>query len=117
MPREDMPELQEIYDLLYQLGVTGNYMGFFQTAHAVYLAARQPERLVLVTKWLYPEVARHYGTTWTCVERNIRSVACIAWNSHRVSLERLAGQTLPRRPTTSAFLAMLTMYFKHDHIA
>lgn len=117
MPHKDIPELPEIYDLLYQLGVTGNYMGFFQTAHAVYLATRQPERLVLVTKWLYPEVAKHYGTTWMCVERNIRSVACIAWSSHRANLEQLARQTLPHRPTASAFLAMLTMYFKHDHIA
>ena len=28
----------------------------------------------VVTKWLYPEVAKHYGTNWKAVERNIRSM-------------------------------------------
>lgn len=117
MPHEDMPEISEIYGLLYQLGITGNYVGFFQTAYAVYLATRQPERLALVTKWIYPEVAKHYDTTWTGVERNIRSVAAMVWNSHRGRLEKLAKQPLPSRPTASAFLAILTAYFQHDHTA
>ena len=59
------------YDLLYSLGATANHLGFFQTACAVRLAAQQPERLLLVTKWLYPEVAKHYHTNWRAVERNI----------------------------------------------
>lgn len=117
MQYNDMPDISDIYALLRQLGITGNYLGFFQTAYAVYLAARQPERLILVTKWLYPEVAKHYDTTWFCVERNIRSVATIAWNNHRSYLEQLAKQPLPNRPTSSAFLAILTVYFKHDHTA
>ena len=49
-----------IYDVLYRLGITANYRGFFHTVFAVYLAAEQPERLMLVTKWLYPEVGRRY---------------------------------------------------------
>lgn len=55
-----MEMLTEIYDLLYQLGVTANYTGFFHTAYAVSLCAEHPERLLLVTKWLYPEVAKQY---------------------------------------------------------
>ena len=51
------PDITDIYDLLYRLGARGNYTGFFQTAYAVYLAVQQPERLLLVTKWLYPAVA------------------------------------------------------------
>ena len=31
-----------IYDLLYQLGVTANYTGFFHTAYAISLCAEQP---------------------------------------------------------------------------
>lgn len=55
MNREKQPE---VYDLLYQLGVTANYTGFFHMACAVSLCAEQPDRLLLVTKWLYPEVAK-----------------------------------------------------------
>lgn len=112
-----MPNIADIYGVLRQLGITGNYKGFFQTAYAVYLAVRQPERLLLVTKWLYPEVAKHYETNWTSVERNIRTVAAMAWNQHRGDLEELAQQPLPNRPSASTFLAILTVYFKHDYIA
>ena len=52
-----MPETK-VYDLLYRLGATANYTGFFHMAYAVWLCVEQPDRLLLVTKWLYPEVAK-----------------------------------------------------------
>ena len=53
-----------ICDLLYQLGISANYKGFLHTAYAVSLCVEQQDRLLLVTKWLYPDVARKYGTNW-----------------------------------------------------
>lgn len=97
----------EIYDLLYQLGVTANYTGFFHTAYAVSLCAEQPDRLLLVTKWLYPEVAKQYHTNWKAVERNIRTVSDIIWRENRPLLERLARRTLSKRPRTTQLLAIL----------
>lgn len=78
---EDM--LSKIYDLSYQLGVTANYTGFFHTAYAVMLCLGQPDRLLLVTKWLYPEVAKQYRTNWKAVERNIRTTNDIIWRETR----------------------------------
>ena len=75
--------MTDVYDLLYQLGVTANYTGFFHTAYAVSLCVEQPDRLVLVTKWLYPEVAKQYKTNWKAVERNIRTVGSGAQASGR----------------------------------
>ena len=97
----------EIYDLLYQLGVTANYTGFFHTAYAVSLCAEQPDRLLLVTKWLYPEVAKQYQTNWKAVERNIRTVGVIIWRENRPLLERLAGRNLSEKPRTTQLLAIL----------
>ena len=97
----------EIYDLLYQLGVTANYTGFFHTAYAVSLCAEQPDRLLLVTKWLYPEVAKQYHTNWKAVERNIRTVSDIIWRENRPLLEQLARRTLSKRPRTTQLLAIL----------
>ena len=71
--------LKEAYDMLYRLGVTANYVGFFQTAFAVHLCMNQPDRLLLVTKWVYPDVAEQYKTSWKAVERNIRTVNEIVW--------------------------------------
>lgn len=110
-------DIVQIYDLLYRLGVTANYTGFFHASYAVYLAVQQQDRLLLVTKWLYPEVARHYKTSWNCVERNIRTVSSIAWQMNRPLLEELARRPLPRRPTASAFLAVLTAYFNSSFAA
>ena len=97
----------QVYDLLYRLGITSRYTGFFYTSFAVYLAAQEPECLLLVTKLLYPEVARRYNTNWRCVERNIRTVSELAWRENRASLEDMARRPLPRRPSATEFLAIL----------
>ena len=97
----------EIYDLLFRLGVTANYTGFFQTASAVDLAMRQPERLLLVTKLLYPAVAKRHRTSWQAVERNIRSVGAIIWRRNRPLLEELARGPLPGKPPAARLVAIL----------
>lgn len=106
-----------IYDILYRLGITANYTGFFHTAYAVRLAVKQPERMMLVTKWLYPEVARRYGTSWQAVERNIRTAAAVAWKNNRPLLEQLARTDLPRRPSASRFLAILVAWLEPEDVA
>lgn len=97
----------EIYDLLYRLGVTANYTGFFHTAYAVALCVEQPDRLLVVTKWLYPEVAKQYQTSWKAVERNIRTVGGIIWCENRPLLEQLARRPLIQKPRNAQLLAIL----------
>lgn len=99
--------MTDIYDLLYRLGVTANYTGFFHTAYAVALCIERPERLLLVTKWLYPEVAKQYTTNWKAVERNIRMVGSIIWRENRPLLEELAHRHLERKPRNAQLLAIL----------
>lgn len=98
----------DVYDLLYHLGVTANYTGFCQTALAVRLCMVQPERLLLVTKWVYPDVARQYKTNWRAVERNIRTVNGIVWEQNRLYLEELTGRELMSRPSNAQLLAVLS---------
>ena len=97
----------DIFDLLYRLGVSANYTGFFQTACAVELCQTEPERLLLVTKRVYPEVARLCGTSWSAVERNIRTACGIAWENNRHLLERLAHKPLQQKPNNAQFLTIL----------
>lgn len=100
--------LDDIYDLLYRLGVTANYIGFFHMAYAVMLCVEHPNHLLMVTKWVYPEVAKAYGTNWKAVERNIRTAGCIIWRENQLLLEQLARRPLTRRPSTSQLLAILS---------
>ena len=97
-----------VHDLLCRLGITANYMGFLYTACAVELCATQPERLRLVTKWVYSEVARRYQTNWKAVERHIRAASGMAWERNRPLLEELAGRPLPQRPYAAQLLAILS---------
>ena len=96
------------FSLLYQLGVTANYLGFKQTAYAVRLCVEEPERLLFVTKWVYPDVARRYHTNWRAVERNIRTVNHIIWRENRAYLEKLAQRPLSRKPYAGQLLAILS---------
>ena len=99
--------MTDIYDLLYRLGATANYTGFFHMAYAVWLCVEQPDRLLLVTKWLYPEVAKQYKTNWKAVERNIRTVNCIIWREGRPLLGELAHRHLEQKPRNAQMLAIL----------
>ena len=100
--------LTEIYDLLYRLGITANYTGFFHMGYAVKLCCERPERLLMVTKWVYPEVAKHYQTNGKAVERNIRTVGKVLWEQNRPAREQLAGRPLSDKPGNAQLLAMLS---------
>ena len=99
--------MTEVCTLLIRLGVTINYTGFFYTACAVSLCVEEPERLLRMTGYLYPEVARRFGTNWKAVERNIRTVGTVIWRENRELLERLARRPLKRKPCTAQLLAIL----------
>ena len=107
-------DISEVYDLLYRLGITAEYTGFFHTSYAIYLAVLHPNRLLLVTKLLYPAVAKHYETSWQRVERNIRTVVSIAWNYNRALLIELAHHPLFEKPTASRFIAILSSSFRNQ---
>ena len=108
MTWEDLPA--EIYDLLYQLGLTANYIGFFHIAYAIYLALESPQRLCLVTKWLYPDVAAHYRTSSAAVERNIRTSVSRIWREAPSRLIQISCVPLTSRPTNARFLAILASH-------
>lgn len=98
---------QRIQQLLHRLGVTENYTGFPHTVYAVQLSIDDPDRLQLITKRLYPDVARRYGVTWQAVERDIRTVVSVAWTADPALLSELAGRELAGKPNNASFLSIL----------
>lgn len=97
-----------IHQILRNLGISSSYNGFPQTAYAIQLAIDDSDRLRLITKHIYPDVASYYSTTWSAVERNIRTVVTVAWKNDPLLLEELAGARLPHKPTNSQFLSILS---------
>lgn len=100
--------MNEIHRLLYALGVSEKYTGFFYTVYAAEICMEQPDRLLFVTKWVYPDVARRYRTTCQAVERNIRTVRNVIWEESRPLLEQMAGRPLKEKPGTAQLLSVLT---------
>ena len=88
-------------------GRNGQLYRLFLSGTGAPALCRGPERLLLVTKWLYPDVAKQYGTNWKAVERNIRTVGRVIWNSNRPLLEDLARRELSQKPCTAQLLAIL----------
>ena len=94
--------------LLYNMGVTEQYTGFFYTMCAVRLIISDPNRLRFITKLIYPDVAKMYCSNWKAIERNIRTVASAAWRNNPLLLSYLSGFSLKRKPSNGYFLATLT---------
>lgn len=71
------------------------------------MALSDMENLLFITKSIYPEVAKRYHTSAKNVERNIRTVVGVAWDSNPELLIRLANRDLHEKPTSTEFIAIL----------
>lgn len=98
-----------IGEILSRLGITANYKGYFYIISAVELCLEDPENLHLMTKYVYPQVAKRHNTNWQATERSIRKAGEIAWTHNRPLLEELARNPLPQKPSNAKLLAILTM--------
>ena len=96
-----------IYDLLYRMGVTARCVGFLYISYAIRLCAEQPERPLCVTQWVYPDVAKRYGTDWRTVAQDIGAVGGVLWQKSRPMLEELARRPLERQPENGLLLSIL----------
>lgn len=95
-------EIEEVTETtLRLLGLNGTYKGFGYLIYGVRLAITVPDILTAIYKEFYMEVAREFGTTPECVERNIRTAKKIIWKYGKEMLrdeifgERYQGDNLP----------------------
>ncbi len=106
-----------IYDILRKLGLSANYLGFYQMAYALRLAQTEPERLLLVTKHIYPDVAKRCRTSLAAVERNLRTAVKVIWKEDTPLLRKVMGEGSWEKPSTARFLALLTTYLSEKEAA
>jgi hypothetical protein len=103
-----MPTEDDAYALLYRLGVPRCYRGSKCAAIAMTLAANEPERLELISKRIYPDVARKMHIRMHCVERNIRTVISHIWECSPDNFASITGVALDKPPQVSQFISILT---------
>ena len=74
--------------------------------------------LLFVSKYLYPDIARHYNTTSYSVERNIRTVIKVCWeHGNKSLLEKIALRPLHLKPTSSEFFDIITAHLRKTAIS
>lgn len=107
-----LPTLESaVTAIIHDVGVPAHIKGYQYVREAIMLAVRDIEVINAVTKVLYPEVAKHFGTTPSRVERAIRHAIEVAWNRGDLeTLQRYFGYTVNSakgKPTNSEFIAMI----------
>ncbi|MBE6887610.1 MAG: sporulation transcription factor Spo0A [Ruminococcaceae bacterium] len=102
----------EVSEILHTMGVPAHIKGYSLLRQAIIMVIKEPEVITLVTKRLYPELAKANHTTASRVERAIRHAIEVAWDRGNVEvMNDYFGYTISNmrgKPTNSEFIAMIS---------
>ncbi len=102
---------QFISRMMIDMGIPARLKGYHYMRCAVMMAVRDMRVVGSVTKLLYPEIARQYGTSNGKVERAIRNAIEISWErGNRRTFDRMFGYCMESgqgRPTNSEYIAAI----------
>lgn len=108
-PKKDM-ELR-ITELMHELCVPAHIKGYRYLVQSILLCVQDMEMLGAVTKIMYPEIAKKFGTTPSRVERAIRHSIELSWQLCSPSkLYKIFGYTVSTKkgkPTNSEYIALI----------
>ena len=97
--------------IIHEIGVPAHIKGYQYLREAIIIAVGDMDVINAVTKILYPEVAKRFGTTASRVERAIRHAIEVAWDRGDLeTLQKYFGYTVSNskgKPTNSEFIAMI----------
>lgn len=104
--------------ILRDLGIPANLVGFRYIREAIIIAVKNPRVIDAITKELYPDVAKHFGTTSSRVERGMRHAITVACDRGDVELlHKYFGYTVAKhhdKPTNSEFVAIIADSIRLD---
>ena len=109
----------EITEILHEVGIPAHIKGYMYLRTAILTTYYNIDILGQVTKVLYPDIARMYGTTSSRVERAIRHAIEVAWNRGNTdAIDDIFGYTvsaIKAKPTNSEFIAMIADKLRLAH--
>ena len=102
---------RKVTSIIHEVGVPAHIKGYQYLREAIMIAVEDMDVINAVTKVLYPEVAKTFGTTASRVERAIRHAIEVAWDRGDLeTLQKYFGYTVSNakgKPTNSEFIAMI----------
>ncbi len=110
--RDDSADLEaRVTAIIHEVGVPAHIKGYQYLREAIIIAVKDMDVINAVTKVLYPEVAKRFGTTASRVERAVRHAIEVAWDRGDLeTLQKYFGYTVSNakgKPTNSEFIAMI----------
>lgn len=97
----------EVERLIIDLGIPPHIKGFLYIREAILMLFEDEVKIYGVTKVLYPEIAREYGTTGVRVERAIRHAIDVSWNKEGLTPIKEFFPNHMKKPSNTEFLAFL----------
>ncbi len=103
---------QYVTNVIHEIGVPAHIKGYQYLRDAIMLCINDMDLLNSITKILYPEIAKKYGTTPSRVERALRHAIEVAWSRGKMdTIYALFGYTINSgkgKPTNSEFIALIS---------
>lgn len=98
----------DVEKLIIELGIPPHIKGFLYIREAILMLFEDEVKIYGVTKVLYPEIAKEYGTTGVRVERAIRHAIDLSWNRpDQPSVKNLFPHH-EKKPSNTEFLAFIS---------
>ena len=109
-----------VTDMLHEIGVPAHIKGYQYLREGILLTLRDGKTVTGITKVLYPEVAKKFSTTSTCVERAMRHAVEVAWDrgdeEARQKIFRGTVSANKGKPTNGEFIAMIAEHVSRQII-
>ena len=110
-PEQEVDLEALVTECIHELGVPAHIKGYQYIRTAIMMVVKDMDMLNFITKRLYPEIAKTYGTTSSRVERAIRHSIEVAWSRGKPeTMNDIFGYTIHTgkgKPTNSEFIAMV----------
>lgn len=102
---------EKISNIFITVGIPAHIKGYQYLREAIKMTIDTPEIINSITKKLYPEVAEHFNTSPSKVERAIRHAIEVAWNRGKIeNINSLFGVRVynhNEKPTNGEFIALV----------
>lgn len=109
-----------ITKILHELGIPSHIKGYQYIREGITIIFNHPETIGGITKELYPELATHFETTVSRVERAIRHAIEVSWNRGNWDLmEEIFGHSVDidrAKPTNSEFIVTIADKLRLDSL-
>lgn len=103
----------KIDDFLFYCRISRTYKGYQYIKYAIELINEMEEdEIYLITKDIYPPIAKKFNSSTTVVEKNIRTVTNNLFNEQKDILKPIFGYIPNKCPSNAQFLDALAFTYR-----